>query len=127
MKSGFTCFLFTTTGLCDSYTESHIYLLDPCLHDNSSSRGGCLSSELDVAPRRCSKYSSLSFDDFKQTAFTPSILSHLLFRQDLTLKSSFSTLEILPKKGLQDQSLQLCILYINSSTGIASLLQNFTV
>lgn len=84
-------FLFTTTGLCNSDTESHIYLLDPRLHDSSYSRGGCLGPELDTAPKRCSKHGSLSFDDFKQTAFTPSILSHLLFMLDLTLKSSFST------------------------------------
>lgn len=46
---------------------------------------------LALPPRRCSKHGSLSFDDFKQTAFTPSTLSHLLFVLDLTLKSSFST------------------------------------
>lgn len=121
-------FLFTTTGLCNSDTESHIYLLDPCLHGNSCCRDGCLGPKRDIT-LRSSKQGSLSFDDFIQTAFTPSKLSHLLFMLDLTLKSSLSTstLEVLPKKGLQDEPLQLCILYFNSSTGIASLLQNFTV
>lgn len=120
-------FLFTTSGLCNSDTESHMYLFHLCLHDNSY-RDGCLGAKVGTS-RRCSKHGSLSFNDFEQTASTPSIVSYSLFMPDLTLKSSFttSTLEVLPQKELQDEPLQLCILYFNSSTGIASQLQNFTV
>lgn len=120
-ESGFTGFLFTTTGLCNSDTESHIYLLDPCLYDNSYCRGGCLGPE-DV-PNKAAYPLMTSYRQH-----SPLANCHTFYLCWTWLWSPHSALALWKFCLRKDCRMNpFSSAYFNSSTGIVSLLQNFTV